>query len=794
MPTDRTAEPIQFSLQRYLRNCWRGDLVALGLIALFVLVFFWPVIAGQAWIPRGGGDSVSFIYPMYRFAAQNLWNGTIPLWNPYQYAGAPFISDNQSGIFYPFNLLLFLLNPNFSYQAIQGLVIWHFFFAGAAMYFCARLLPQNEAVGRPAALIGSLAFMFSSLFITHIGNLNLIAVAAWLPVVFLALHRAIMAQEWHGRLAWAVGGGVAFGLSTLAGHGQMTFLLTVYLGSYALYCTVVDRRLRPLLILAVLGLTAVAVAALSLFPSFEAVQYTVRSGFSPDQATNYSLPWKGLLGILAPDFFGRGEVKFWGGWPRVEYGYAGVFTLFLAAVALIRWRARLTLFWAISAFFFLLLALGDNAPLFPLLLNTIPRFPFQVPARFVLLFDFSLAALAVTGANNLLQGLKLNRWFFIGTGLAIFIAIALLGWQYVANIGLVPHHQQQIVQAVVTFILFAIASWLLILASSKQWLSASIFGALAVLLLAVDLISLGRNVEIEWGSPLPGFAIDSPALAFLKSDPGLHRVDIATGKWQPNLPQMENLYSIGGVYNPLELSKYSAYIGSVGFRGSTLYNLLGTKYVVGGKNSPPADTTIIVPVFDEDPEVTIYLNTLALPRVNVVQNAIVVPDSESAFEAIHKPDFDPLQTVILETGEGLEQQEPGQATISILRYDPNHMAFEVNTTNPAYFLISDIYHPHWKATVDGVDTPVLVADYALRALYLQPGNHIIEMWFSPPGWTWGLFVSIVTWILLVGLSVFWFSQKRKSIRTAQNFSLKFLSTGTIKLAGRVPRSGPIRVP
>ena len=762
MPKDQLKYQSQFSLKAYLQDNWRRDILATGLLALLTLIFFWPVVLGNAWIPRGGGDSVSFIYPMYRFASQSLWQGTIPLWNPYQYAGAPFIADNQSGIFYPFNLLLFLLNPNFSYKAIQGLVIWHIFFAGAGMYFCSRLLPQNKPIGRPAALIGSITFMFSSVFITHIGNLNLIAVAAWLPLAFLALHRAILAEGTRNRLAWAVAGGVALGLGTLAGHGQMTFMLAAYLGIYALYRSLVDRRLQPLLILVLLGITAVAIAAINILPSFEAVQYTVRAGFSSDQAANYSLPWRGLLGILAPDFFGRGEDRFWGSWSRVEYGYAGILPLLLAAAAIAIRRSRLTIFFVLSAALFLLLALGSNTPVYPLFLHVLPMFPFQVPARFVLLFDFSLAGLAAVGANFLLRGLKLSRSYFIISATGIFSALALLTWQYSLNIKQVPHHKQQILLAVGMFILFAITSWFLILIRSKQWIKATLFGILSVSLLAMDLISLGRNVELEWNSPMPGFAIDSPAMAFLKSDPGLHRLDIATGKWQPNLPQMEQLFSIGGVYNPLELSNYATYMGSVGFRGSTLYNLLGTKYVIGGKKSPPADTTIIVPVYDEDPDVTIYLNTLALPRVNVIQNAVVVADRTSAFDAIHQEDFDPQQTVILETGVDLHQGQNGETSISILNYDPNKMAFEVTTTNPAYFLLSDIYHPHWKAAVNGVPTKVLVADYALRALPLQPGNNHIDMWFAPPGWTWGLVVTILTWGILGAVVLFWFWDRRKS--------------------------------
>ena len=77
----------------------RYDLLPLMTLAGAVLIFFWPVISGRAWIPAGGGDLVSFIFPMYRFAAASLRGGQIPLWNPNFYSGTQIIADNQSGIF-----------------------------------------------------------------------------------------------------------------------------------------------------------------------------------------------------------------------------------------------------------------------------------------------------------------------------------------------------------------------------------------------------------------------------------------------------------------------------------------------------------------------------------------------------------------------------------------------------------------------------------------------------------------------------------------------------------------------
>ena len=341
---------------------WRDLAREAGVVALLALaavVFFWPVVSGRAWLPRGGGDSVSFLFPMYRFAADSLRGGVIPFWNPHQYAGAPFLADNQSGLFYPFNLLLFFLWPGFSYRGIEALVIWHFFFAGLAMYACLRLLRPETTIGRPAALLGALALMLSDVFITHIGNLNLIAVAAWLPLAFLGLHRAIFATGPLRRVAWAAAGGAALGLAALAGHGQMTFLSAAFLGSYALYQTLAARQGWALPLLVLLGVVAVALAGVSLFPAAETLRHTLRAEFDYARSTNYALPPRALPGLFAPDFFGRGAA-FWGDWLRVEVGYAGVLTWFLAAAAVVLRPWRSWLFFVVAGLLFLLLALGPS--------------------------------------------------------------------------------------------------------------------------------------------------------------------------------------------------------------------------------------------------------------------------------------------------------------------------------------------------------------------------------------------------------------------------------------------------
>jgi len=128
------------------------------MLALVTVGFFWQILlTADTWMPAGGGDLAPFLYPTYRFAAEQLRQGTIPLWNPHLYSGAPFAADIQSGLFYPVNLLLFLLAPNFSYEWLEYLAVFHFWLAGFTMYLCLRRLSTANPLSPAAALAGALA-------------------------------------------------------------------------------------------------------------------------------------------------------------------------------------------------------------------------------------------------------------------------------------------------------------------------------------------------------------------------------------------------------------------------------------------------------------------------------------------------------------------------------------------------------------------------------------------------------------------------------------------------------------
>lgn len=720
------------------------------ILAAVTVLFFAPVIFGRNWLPRGGGDNVSFLYPMYRFIAASLRSGELPLWNPHQYAGHYLLGDNQAGAFYPFNSLLFLLWPNFSYGALQGLVMWHIFWAGVGMYGCLRIWLGGW---RLPALVGAVSFMFSDLFIVHLGNYNLIAVISWLPWCVAALWLALRREQvaW----GWGVGTGALLGVSTLAGHGQMSFFIAVMLGLIGCADALKRRRWQSLAVVALLGGVAFGVSALSLLPAVAWQQVSGRADFSYAQSVNYSLPWRGLLGWVVPNFFGRNAATFWADWDRVEYGYMGIMPLLLVAAAwlLPTERRRFRLFFTLAGLFFVALALGGNAPVHALVFRPLPL-PFQVPARFVVLANFCFALVAAQGAMQLMQAKRLPLAVWAGGGFALLVAVV-LGLLGYAWRDAVPDPQG--VRAIAAFLLLYLAGWGVVWLRQKGHLDPIRFGSLAVALVVVDVVGLGFSAEIDPHDPTVGFQ-HRAAIATLQADVGIDRIDVATGAWQPSTAQMIGEYDVGGVFNPLTLATQQAFVGALGYRGSPAYNFLGIKYVVADKTEPPSDTDFIIPIANDDPAVDIYLNNRALPRVQMIYQTQLVADHAAAFEAVVAADFDPSRRVVLEAGRQLAD-EPQPHALQLIDYRNNRVRVDVVTERDGYLVLSDAYYSGWRATVDGEPTDILRANYGYRAVYVPAGNHEVVMRFRPQSWTLGLAVSTVTWF---GLLIFFARGQRDS--------------------------------
>lgn len=737
------------------------------LLGVAAALFFWPVTLAGFWLPAGGGDLASFLWPNYRFAARTLWQGEIPLWNPHLYAGAPFLADNQTGVLYPFNLLAFALFGEPSYGVMQGLSIFHIWWAGLGCYALARWTGASFWAG----LIAGLAFMFCDALLTHVGNLNLIAVAAWLPWIFLGLTCAFAPGRLNRtRLAAAALCGVAAACAALAGHAQLTLIVAIAAAAFVLYRLVEAGLRRDWRGLArgaglslLIGAIAFGLSALTILPALEMVGWTARSGMSYDDAARFSLNANALTGAFSPLLFGRGPGGFWAPWDRVGLAYVGVLPLMLAIVG-VAWRpgwARAqplpTLFLLLTLALAAALALGPQTPLHRLAYEVVPGFrSVRAPGRFLVLTGFALALLAARGFDAL-PHLRGRAWRIALIALGVAGALGMVGAFAVvidANPGLAsPARARAAGVAVGAFLaLWAIGvAW--IAARRRGALPGALAGALAAFIVWADATALGSTVEVEFRDPTRGF--DHPAITeFLRADPGHFRIEGDAGAWQPNTAEVIGVDDIGGIYNPLALAHFQTYRWSMGEKGSPLHDFLGVKYLLWDKGVLPADRSF-VKAFDGDPAIDVLLNTGVLSRAQVITDVIPVSSGEEAFAAIHASGFDPARQVVLPR-EALDTPDTSEtsaapARVTFIRRAPHELVLDAQAPAPAYLVLPEVFYPGWVATVDGAPAQIWQANFAFRAVPLQAGNHRVVMRFEPDSWKTGAAISLIT---LAGLGAF----------------------------------------
>jgi hypothetical protein len=670
-------------------------------------------------------------------------------------AGDPILSEAQYGLFNPLNWGLFLASP----PPVE-LVLWrgmvNLLLAGVGLYLFLTRSPGLR-VGRLAGLLGGIAYILADPFVVHLGHPQINDAMAWLPWSLLGVDWALLTP----RRRQAALAGIPVALMLLAGHGQIALYGLITIGLYGLWRSTTGAVMGPgtrldvhalvegMARLALVALVGFAFAAPMLLPAMERMPWTNRSLVPDDQRRGYEFFPALLADTLAPQIHGRGADGWWSEMDRVESGYAGAVTLFLALLGLIA-RPRQAAFWAGLGFLAFVFALGYQAPLYP----AVARLPLFTDlwktARAIYLLAFALAILGALGLQTIIDRLRDRQvtvwaWVLLLGGVALGLTAPHLlndlpqGQPYqraLANLRLVAG-----LALAIAALIWSYRRW------GLRWAPAAV-----VLLLVLELVALGALAETDPSPPLATAASEpthAGALAFLRSDPGWFRVD-AQGKarhlWSPETLQIHGFETLQGSGNPLSLWPFEQFYWTQPSKTAPGYRLLGAKYIIMPKGDVPAGENIW-PVFTEDPLVDVHLNTPALPRAWLVYRTVPVAGYEDAWQQLQDPDFRPEQVAVVENGPRLDGQGTGR--IEVVHYGPNSVHMTVHTDAPALLVLSDVYYLGWQGYVDGQKVPIHRTDATFRGVVVPAGSHEVQMRFLPRSFLIGLGLATIGLVTLL---------------------------------------------
>ena len=404
-------------------------------------------------------DGIGQFYPWRHYAAQSVRAGTVPLWNPYQFCGTPFVANSQSAVFYPLNLLFYLL-PTARAFALSAVV--HLTLCGWFMYLFLRRLGCRDV----SALLGGVIYAYSAWQVNWLQLPTFLATSCWFPLLLRQIYVLGNREQGTGnRLAPSVPCSLfpvpcVIGMMLLAGHLQIAFYGLLAGSLWAIGLLFVRARQYGRAFMAVrLGIMVAGLilgGMLSLpqiLPALELSRMSHRAG-KPSQAgyalyVEYALPPAGLVMLALPEFFGNDYdtnnpyygfyVKQLGGGQNLAIRhnaaetaiYVGIVPLMLALLAVARQFTRLdaakkrifdrrVVFFACLAGLALLLALGT--PLDALFYFFVPGFGQSgSPARCLVLWMLAISVLAAFGLDALLDGTVTKREVGASVGAFVFI-------------------------------------------------------------------------------------------------------------------------------------------------------------------------------------------------------------------------------------------------------------------------------------------------------------------------------------------------------------------------------------
>jgi len=694
---------------------------------------------------------------------------SIFLWSPQEYTGVPLLGHPETFIISLPLLLLLLLKSN-TILAINLTIIISFFIAGVGTYFLFYELKKSHK----AAIIAAMVFMFNGTVYIFgvIGNLSIIVPLSLMPFIFLFIHKALYGKNVVSCVL------IAALLSALQIHagGMIIFLYTFILVSgYSIFKllgkNIMKNIIKVVLVLFILGTFTLGLSAVKLLPTFEFQDTSSRQ-----------------------DKFSYNE--FLGGDGHVIYGFEGLFSnlvrgkekvsaapqigfaaLFLFLLGLLRIKNKKVLFFTIVALCSVLVASGtflaklayDIVPFFGNLKNV---------DRFLVLFAFSASMIAGFGYFYLekfltrIKSLK-NKEKYIFLIVLLVLGLELIVFKdfhqttptsYNKNIELLDFIAQDDEVSRVHYYFNADFGLGHVVGSH---------GKSSVVLLDKGIITGGgtiwpRNIgqflftagqqqsTVLWGLLNVKYIIsDGPAKL---GDAELVKIVEPCEVCTADLVHHTHVYE-----NPWFLPRSYVVNNGIlvlGENQNTIFSLLlhqsfnpKNTVIISGKDIKEYNPNELRKYKAVILNRNLDQNDMAKLKTYADAGGIVVPDIFAQKTSISNED---LENILFDN----ESNEIHKTEFKI--YTANKVEMDIES-NKKFLVMSETYahFPGWTATLDGQNVEVLKANAAITAIALNGKNGEVVFEYTSAPFRKGMFISLITLIILLSYFGYGMYRKRK---------------------------------
>lgn len=763
----------------------RNDLRFIFLLIVLVLLFFFKILflAHTFFI----GDILRWFQPWTDFGAEGIQQGILYLWNPYLANGEPFVANIQTAMFYPLKVMFYLFPFLWAYKLY---IVVHFILGGIFFY----LFLKTFRFEPKACLLGSILFTFGGWLIVHLEYFSVIGSVIWFAGAWILWRKALETKKGIYFLLT----GCMLVVQFYAGYTFIFYYTNFFMCLYMIW----ERRFPLRALWMWLGITGVI--ALQLLPTFELMQQSLRSSWTFQETSTWSLPPLFLIKFILPELFGKACLPIYFPQPfGIEYFgirqywlttfYLGIFPLFFLAFG---WRKKPRLyFWETVGIIALILSMTASFPWTRYYYRFMPfASNFTHPATFMFFFLVVLIVLISRGfhwflnteAREVLQRLRIIGivlvciWF---TGYSVIMQKELLtGFiEKVLDYKLLDKQLQWVEIQFFRFMATGILGLGVFYLANRYRRKAAVWGVITnlgswvmICFVIAELFIFGRDInpvvhDTFFTNALPNVAIVRRHLreGRIFVEPEMHITP-----WMINGTPEESYFSIRrGLHMNVAFPYHIPYVYEYGYLTIKPYRdlLLKVRECNPGSASPIIDMLggklilsyqeLFHPKLDpvESDFIRLYENKNVLPYSWLVGKEQYLPSGE-IISYLAGDKFTPGAEVVFaqEDSELIAAHVlPAEKNVAYIttRFTPNGFQSAVKTNSAGWLILNDIYYPGWLAYVDGKKTPIYKANYILKSLFISTGEHSVTWIYRPLPFYLGLFVTIVS-IGIVNFIVF----------------------------------------
>ena len=656
------------------------------------------------------GDMAALHVPLRALYQQALHSGDSFLWTSDLGNGLYIHGEGQAGMAHPLHLLLYRFLP--LGVALNLEMLTSYAVALTGMW----LLLRRLGFGLEPSLAGAMVFAFSGFTLLHLNHLNMVAVASHIPWLLWASDLLLVGTTPRLRAVGFAGVAVTLGSQLLLGFPQCVWMALLVLAWFVAYRITTGTPFRRVLILTVALAGGAMIGGVQVLPTLDAVRESYRAAPSMMFRLAFSLHPLNLVQLFSPYTFAHSiyasapEARF-----VHEFGlYNGALSTLSVFWIAMRWSAlrhtRLSAAWLCLAALGLVLSLGRYGGLYPLLAHLPGVSGFRAPARHIVLVHFAFAGMVAVVLEDLIALSRRTRphagvtLWPLGVPVGISAAIMIAG---LALAQMDPPVADQLrlrgASAALGPAIMGTAAILMALGANGRR------AALPCLLILCAADLAGWGTWYAWTErPVPLSAI-VPAAGL---PPGSRAGDMV----RPDVGRAFDLnrYVLWG------LRSSAAYVALVPLGGSTL-NESQKMRVAGVKWAwTPAGWDVV-----ERP----------MPRARLVSDWRIISSPRTDERAL-----DISRTALVDAGPGDTAGEPGRA--EVLRERPGRLLIETDAPHPQLLVLTERFHPGWRASIDGQQVPVTRVYGEYLGCVVPAGRRHVSFVFAPASARDGLWLTI----------------------------------------------------